>query len=131
MLGFQDWKEIVKIMQKNEKMRIIPKRPEISYSTLSSKKNFGEISLIEVIDTKTIYLNEIKKTFNLPKIKKFLLDKEIFLTIDCMNSPISTFLLPILTEIGLDESCLLNSKLITDFAGKVPTPNKGEHDLIK
>ena len=101
---FQDWKEIVQIMKKNEKMRIIPKRPEIPYSALSSKTVFGENSLIEVIDTKTYYLSEIKNSFDLPKIKKFLLEKEIFLTIDCLNSPISTFLLPILTEIRFIES---------------------------
>ena len=123
---YEDWKEIVQIMKKNEKMRIIPKRPEISYSILSSKTVFGENSLIEVIDTKNFYLNEIKKNFDLPKIKKFLLEKEIFLTIDCLNSPISTFLLPILTEIGLDESNLLNSKLLPDFGGKTPTPNAGK-----
>ena len=126
---FQDWKEIVQIMKKNEKMRIIPKRPEIPYSALSSKTVFGENSLIEVIDTKTYYLSEIKNSFDLPKIKKFLLEKEIFLTIDCLNSPISTFLLPILTEIGLDESNLLNSELLPDFAGKIPTPNEGKQGI--
>ena len=116
-------------MQKNEKVRIVPKRVEIETSKILKKKgnNFGEITTIEVVDTKINYLNEIKKTFNLNRIKNFLIESEIFLTIDCLNSPISNFLLPILTEIGLDDSCLLNRKFTSDFNGKIPTPNIGKN----
>jgi hypothetical protein len=131
LFDYEDWRRIIQIMQKNEKTRIIPKRIEIETTKILKKKGnyFGEVSTIEVADTKTNYLNEIKKSFDLNRIKNFLAESEIFLTIDCLNSPISNYLLPILNEIGLDDSCLLNSKFTSDFNGKIPTPNIGKNSI--
>ena len=117
-------------MQKNELIRIIPKRQEILSSVITAKNGgirFGENTVIEVVDTKIKYLNEIKQNFDLPKIKKFLSENEVFLSIDCLNSPISNYLLPILEEIGLDETCLLNFKLLEDFGGKTPSTGKNKN----
>ena len=124
---YNDWKKIVKIMQQNEKIRIIPKRIETNTAKIISPLGlkFGEKTNIEVANIRNNYLAEIKKFYNLNLIKSYLLENEIFLTIDCMNTPISNYLLPILAEIGLDDSCLLNRKYTADFSGKTPTPNLG------
>ena len=114
-------------MQQNELIRIIPKRIETNTGKIISPLGlkFGEKTNIEIANTKNNYLTEIKKSFNLNFIKSYLLENEIFLTIDCMNTPISNYLLPILAEIGMDDSCLLNRKYSADFNGKTPTPNLG------
>jgi phosphomannomutase len=119
-------------MQKNERVRIIPKRIETDTTKIVTRNlvNFGEKTIITTLNPIAKYLTEIKNSFNLKQIKSFLVENEIFLTIDCMNSPISKFILPILAEIGLDESCLLNEKYSSDFSGKTPSPGTGKYGQI-
>ena len=129
VFNFDDWELIVQIMQKNEKVRIIPKRIETDTTKIVTRNlvNFGEKTTISTLNPITKYLTVIKNSFNLKQTKSFLVESEIFLTIDCMNSPISKFILPILAEIGLDESCLLNEKYLSDFSGKTPSPGTGKY----
>jgi phosphomannomutase len=67
----------------------------------------------------TNYVDTIRSEFNLKRIKKFIDTSDIFVTVDCQNSPISAFLRPILAEIGL-EDCILDENARPDFGGTAP-----------
>ena len=132
VFNLEDWKLIIQIMQKNEKVRIIPKRIQTDTTKIVTRNllNFGEKTIIGTCNPIAKYLNDVKVNFDLKQIRSFLVETEVFLTIDGMNSPISKFILPILAEIGLDESCLLNEKYLSDFNGKRPAPGTGKFNKI-
>lgn len=129
VFSFEDWKLIIQIMQKNEKIRIIPKRIEIDTKKIVTRNlmNFGEKTSIGTFNPLTKYVNEIKNSFDLGQISRFVLRSEFFFTLDCMNSPISRFILPILSDCGIDDYTLLNENYLSDFNGKTPSPGTGKY----
>jgi hypothetical protein len=109
VLDAVDWEKITEIMKKNEKIRIIPKRPELPISIVSDKKTvFGLNTEIVMKDPLPVYMRHLKKEYNFELIKKYIQNYGIFFTLDCMNTKIGDLFLPILSEIGADDSCLLN-----------------------
>ena len=127
VFNFEDWKLIIQIMQKNEKVRIIPKRIDIDTKKIITRNlmNFGEKTNIGTFNPLTKYINELKNSFDLSEILYFVEGTDCLFTIDCMNSPISRFIKPILS--GFFDYNLLNEKYSSDFNGKTPSPGTGKY----
>jgi len=93
-------------------------KPGVSEYTVQGDHHFT----IEVVDSVETYVALMKDIFDFSALHHFLKDFPILL--DCLNGVTGPYVERIfLHELGVDASCLRNSKPLPDFGGLHPDPN--------
>ena len=146
--GAAEWRSVLEMMSHRQSVRIVPERPPkdilqnlgapatyIGQTAVSDNQDKVKLhdqdsTMLQMFDTSVLmsdteimgpYVIELKQRFQFSRIKSFIEDLDLFITIDCQHGIASSVLAPLLPLLGLQaEESLLNGISMPDYNGKVP-----------